>query len=87
MTARRRHGMRRLVDNTVELVSTGEISPNVAAQKLLENGVPVAVIGRVLSGAVVAKSAAAQADKTVAVEALQTKASSGIQQSSGPTAT
>ena len=59
MTARRRQGMRRLVDNTVELVRTGEISPNVAAQKLHENGVPVAVIGRVLSAAIDAKSDAA----------------------------
>lgn len=59
MTARRRQGMRRLVDNTVELVRTGEISPNVAAQKLHENGVPVAVIGRVLSAAIVAKLDAA----------------------------
>lgn len=51
MTARRRPRMRRLVDNTVTLVVTGELSADVAAQKLLESGVPVAVIGRVLSDA------------------------------------
>jgi len=40
--------MRRLVDNTVALVQSGELAAELAAQKLLENGVPVAVIGRVL---------------------------------------
>ena len=52
MNARRRPRMRRLVDNTVALVQSGELSAELAAQKLLENGVPVAVIGRVLGTAV-----------------------------------
>lgn len=74
MTARRRKGMRRLVDNTVDLVRAGEISPNVAAQKLHENGVPVAVIGRVLSAAIVANSEStpvSTADSVAVVEREQ----------------
>ena len=42
--------MRRLVDNTLALVRAGELSAELAAQKLHESGVPMAVIGRVLSG-------------------------------------
>lgn len=49
MTARRRNNMRRLVDNTLALVRVGELSAELAAHKLHENGVPMAVIGRVLS--------------------------------------
>lgn len=52
MNARRRPNMRRLIDNTVALVKSGALSTELAAQKLLENGVPVAVIGRVLGMAV-----------------------------------
>lgn len=52
MTARRRPRMRRLIDNTMVLVRSGELSAELAAQKLMENGVPVAVIGRVLGSAV-----------------------------------
>lgn len=48
MNNRRRPRMRRLVDNTVALVRSGELPPELAAQKLMENGVPLAVIGRVL---------------------------------------
>lgn len=48
MSTRRRPRMRRLVDNTVDLVRSGELSVELAARKLHENGVPVAVIGRVL---------------------------------------
>jgi len=51
MTARRRTNMRRLVDNTLAMVRAGELSTELAAQKLHENGVPTAVIGRVLSDA------------------------------------
>ena len=51
MNARRRPRMRRLVDNTVALVRSGELPPELAAQKLMENGVPLAVIGRVLGPA------------------------------------
>ena len=51
MTARRKTRMRRLIDTTVDMVRSGELSVDVAAHKLLESGVPVAVIGRVLAGA------------------------------------
>lgn len=49
MSARRRPNMRRLVDTTVQLVCSGEVSHEVAAVQLLASGVPVAVIGRVLA--------------------------------------
>ena len=48
MSARRRPNMRRLVATTVELIEAGELTVEVAAQKLFDSGVPVAVIGRVL---------------------------------------
>ena len=41
--------MRRLVDTTLALVRSGEVSHQVAAVQLLAAGVPVAVIGRVLT--------------------------------------
>lgn len=77
MNARRRPRMRRLVDNTVALVQSGELSAELAAQKLLENGVPVAVIGRVLGTAVsvsqtVAKPASANNHPPVTVSTAQT---------------
>lgn len=79
MNARRRPRMRRLVDNTVALVQSGELSPELAAQKLLENGVPVAVIGRVLGTAVsarrnVAESASVKSHSPVTVPTAQTAA-------------
>lgn len=49
MSARRRPNMRRLVDTTLALVRSGEVSHEVAAAQLLAAGVPVAVIGRVLA--------------------------------------
>lgn len=54
--------MRRLVDNTVALVQSGELAAELAAQKLLENGVPVAVIGRVLGSTVFGSQTVAKAD-------------------------
>lgn len=57
MTARRRPNMRRLVDNTLALVRSGEVSHEVAAAQLLAAGVPVAVIGRVLATVQVAQVA------------------------------
>jgi hypothetical protein len=48
MNTRRRPNMRRLVDTTVKLVRSGDLSPELAASKLHESGVPVNVIGRVL---------------------------------------
>lgn len=49
MSARRRPNMRRLVDTTLALVRSGDVSHEVAAAQLLAAGVPVAVIGRVLA--------------------------------------
>ena len=77
MNARRRPRMRRLVDNTVALVQSGELSAELAAQKLLENGVPVAVIGRVLGRAVsgsqnVDKPSSAHRDSPVTFPTAQT---------------
>lgn len=43
--------MRRLVDTTLALVRSGDVSHEVAAAQLLAAGVPVAVIGRVLATA------------------------------------
>jgi hypothetical protein len=40
--------MRRLIDNTLALVHTGNVSVQMAAQSLLKQGVPLAVIGRTL---------------------------------------
>lgn len=51
--------MRRLVDNTLAMVRAGELSIELAAQKLHENGVPTAVIGRVLSDAAAKQPATA----------------------------
>lgn len=51
MTARRKMRMRRLINTTVDMVRAGELSVDVAAHKLLESGVPMAVIGRVLASA------------------------------------
>lgn len=73
MDARRRPRMRRLVDHTVALVQSGELSAELAAQKLLENGVPVAVIGRVLGMALEGKRSAVEippAEKSVPVKTL-----------------
>lgn len=73
MDARRRPRMRRLVDHTVALVQSGELSAELAAQKLLENGVPVAVIGRVLGMALEGKRSAVEippAEKSVPVKKL-----------------
>ena len=55
MTGRHRTNMRRLVDNTVALVRAGELSAELAAQKLHDSGVPMAVIGRVLNDIPVAQ--------------------------------
>lgn len=72
MNARRRPNMRRLVDNTVALVRAGELSVELAASKLHENGVPVAVIGRVLGMAVAAGPADAAAASAAAQAATAT---------------
>ena len=64
MNARRRPRMRRLVDNTVALVQSGELAAELAAQKLLENGVPVAVIGRVLGTVVSVRQIVAKPPST-----------------------
>ncbi len=58
MNTRRRPNMRRLVDNVVAFVRSGDLSMEVAARTLLENGVPVSVIGRVLGAAVRAQPVA-----------------------------
>jgi hypothetical protein len=78
MTARRRDDMRRLVDHTTEQVRTGDMSPNVAAQKLHEQGVPVAVIGRVLSAAVVEKSTRLNNEATAELIAIDQRAKPAI---------
>ena len=62
MSARRRPNMRRLVDNTLALVRSGEVSHEVAAAQLLAAGVPVAVIGRVLATVPVAQVAQVAAE-------------------------
>lgn len=70
MNPRRRPNMRRLVDNTVALVHSGALSAELAANKLHENGVPLAVIGRVLGAAVLDRSTGT-ADGTVSVPGLR----------------
>lgn len=70
MTARRRPRMRRLIDTTMVLVRSGELPAELAAQKLLENGVPVAVIGRVLGSAVSGDREEAESTEAVYSAAL-----------------
>ena len=67
--------MRRLVGNTFALVQSGELSAELAAQKLLKSGVPVAVIGRVLEMAVSNQRSAAM-PATVATSAQVTRLAS-----------
>lgn len=64
MSARRRPNMRRLVDTTLALVRSGEVSHEVAAAQLLAAGVPVAVIGRVLASVPLAQVVPAQAPRS-----------------------
>lgn len=47
MDTRRRMGMRRLVDTTLEQLRSGALQPASAARTLHEAGVPFKVIGRV----------------------------------------
>ncbi len=54
MDVRRRVGMRRLVDVTLEQLASGALAPAAAAKALYGAGVPFDVIGRVTGGAMAA---------------------------------
>jgi hypothetical protein len=65
--------MRRLVDNTVALVRSGERSVELAAAKLHDNGVPVAVIGRVLGTAAASAPAVTKAPPKFKLNLMPTR--------------
>jgi hypothetical protein len=48
MGTRRKHNMRRMIDVTLESIAKGEVTRELAAQKLASAGVSMSVIGRVL---------------------------------------
>lgn len=73
MDVRRRVGMRRMVNVTLEQLASGALAPEVAAKALYAAGVPFNVIGRLTSTALAAAKASGQ-KRAVDAQAVQPRA-------------